>query len=125
MLRKTTKRRYDKKQRKIFRQLLGGFLSRYDFAYAGRDTMNQAIKGLDGSLLKFIDKTSKEIDKISGEEIRQVINEGCQKIKKCAPQFMRGAVEDVHKTSSRLLGNFCDKEFGHVKKKLLQLVKRN
>ena len=117
MLRKTTKRRYDKKQRKIFRQLLVGFLSRYDFAYAGRDTMNQAIKGLDGSLLKFIDKTSKEIDKIAGEEIRQVINEGCQKIQKRAPQFIRGAIEDVHKTPSRLLGNFCDKEFGQVKKK--------
>ena len=124
MPRKTPKRGY-KKQKKISRRQLGGFLNRYDFAYAGRDTMNQAIKGLNGSLLKYIDKTSKEIDKIAEERIRQLINEGCQKIQKLAPQFIRGAIEDFCNTPFRLLSNFCEKKFGQVKRKLLQLVKRN
>ena len=34
-------------KRKIRRGKYGGFLKRYDFAYAGQDTANQAMKGLD------------------------------------------------------------------------------
>ena len=37
----------NKKQRPGRRKQCGWFLNRYDFAYAGRDTGNQAMKGLD------------------------------------------------------------------------------
>ena len=36
----------DEKKKKKRRQK-GGFLNRYDFAYAGRDVVNQAFKNLD------------------------------------------------------------------------------
>ena len=60
MLRKSAKRK-NNKQRKISRQQLGEFLSRNDFRYAGRDTINGEIKGLDAyaSVLKYIGKRSK------------------------------------------------------------------
>ena len=35
------------KHRKYARPQRGGFLNRYDFVYAGRDTVNQAMKGLE------------------------------------------------------------------------------
>ena len=46
----------NKKQRCDRRKQRGGFLNRYDFAYAGRDTVNQAMKGLDTLASKVIDQ---------------------------------------------------------------------
>ena len=62
----------NKKQRCGRRKQLGGFLNRYDFAYTGRDTVNQAVKGLDKLAPKVADQASKEIDKIVEARIRQV-----------------------------------------------------
>ena len=45
------------KQRRNKRQQHGGFLNRYDFVYAGRDTVNQAMKGLDTLAPKLINQT--------------------------------------------------------------------
>ena len=55
----------NKRQRRGRRKQRGGFLNRYDFAYAGRDTVNQAMKGLDTLAPKLINQASKEIDKIA------------------------------------------------------------
>ena len=44
-----------------------------DLAYAGRDTVNKAMKGLDSLAPKLINQTSKEVDKIAEARIRQVI----------------------------------------------------
>ena len=44
----------NKKQRHGRRKHRGGFLNRYDFAYAGRDIVNQAMKGLDTLAPKLI-----------------------------------------------------------------------
>ena len=44
-----------------------------DLAYAGRDTVNKAMKGLDSLAAKLINQTSKEVDKIAEARIRQVI----------------------------------------------------
>ena len=43
-----------RKQRRGRRKQRGGFLNRYDFAYARRDTVNQAMKGLDTLAPKLI-----------------------------------------------------------------------
>ena len=66
----------NKKQRCGRRKRRGRFLNRYDFAYVGQDTVNQAVKGLDTLALKVFGQASKEIDKISEARIRQVINDG-------------------------------------------------
>ena len=54
----------NKKQMHGRRKERGGFLNRYDFAYAGWDTVNQTMKGLDKLAPKVIGQASKEIDKI-------------------------------------------------------------
>ena len=74
----------NKKQRRGRRKQLDGFLTIYDFAYAGQDTVNQAMKGLDMLAPKVIGQASKEIDKIAKARIRQVINGGGQQIQKIA-----------------------------------------
>ena len=74
-----------KKQRRGRRKQRGGFLNRYDFAYVGQDTANQAMKGLDMLAPKVIGQALKEIDKIAEARIRQVINDGRQQIQKIAP----------------------------------------
>ena len=72
----------NKKQRCGRRKQRGGFLNRYDLANDGRDTVNQAMKGLDMLAPKVIGQASKEIDKIAEARIRQVINDGGQQIQK-------------------------------------------
>ena len=88
-----------------------GFLNRYDFAYASRYTVNQAMKGLDSLVPKLIGRTLKEIHQIAEARIREVINNGGQQIQKIAPKTIRRATEDVYKTSIRLLGNLGKKKF--------------
>ena len=39
-------RKYRKYKQRTKRQQHGGFLNRFDFAYAGRDTVNQTMKAL-------------------------------------------------------------------------------
>ena len=67
---------------RIKRQQKGGFLNRYDFAYTGRDTINQAFKNLNKTAPKLISQTSKEVDKIVEARKRQLINDGGQQIQK-------------------------------------------
>ena len=88
-----------KKQRRGKRKQCGGFLIRCDFAYAERDTVNQAMKGLDTLAPKVIGQASKEIDKITEARIKQVINNGGQQIQKIAPQIIQAAIEDIYKTT--------------------------
>ena len=52
------------KQRRTKRQRHGGFLNRYDFAYAGRDTVNQVMKGLDSLTPKLLTKLQKTLTKL-------------------------------------------------------------
>ena len=94
------------KQKNTKRRQYGGFLNRYDFAYAGRDTVNQAIKGLNTLTPKLINQTSKEVDKI-------------------APQIIRGAIENVYKTPFRLLGNFGKQKFRKWKKDFCYWLNKN
>ena len=85
----------------------GSFLNRYDFAYAGRDTVNQATKNLDKLAPKLVDelmnRATTGLDKISANRIEQ--------IKQIAPSLIKGAVEELYKTSFRLLGKMGKKKY--------------
>ena len=111
----------NKKQRCDRRKQRGGFLNRYDFAYAGRDTVHQAMKGLDTLAPKVIDQASKKIDKITEARIKQVINDNGQQIQKLAPQIIRGAIENVYKTAFSLLGKLGKQKFSQLKRKLSKI----
>ena len=117
--------RYAKyKRRKARRRQHRGFLNRYDLVYAGWDTVNQAVKGPYMLAPKLINQTSKEIDKIVEARIKHVINNGGQQIQKIAAQIIRGAIEEVYKTSFRLLGNLGKQRFSQLRQKLLRIIKR-
>ena len=102
MIRRITKKQYkrcNKSQR-------GGFLNRYDFAYAGGDTVNQAIKGLNALAPKIIKQATAQIDQIVQRRIQQIINQRGQQVEKIAPKIINAAREEVYKTPFRLLGRF-------------------
>ena len=90
-----------------------GFLNRYDFAYAGRDTVNQVGKIAPG----IINKATSEINKIAQQRIDQAIRTGGAEVECIAPKIIRGAIEEVYKTPFRLLGNLGKQQFQKIKKK--------
>ena len=49
----------------------------------------------------------------------QAIKTGGTEIERILPKILRGAIEDVYKTPSRLLGNFGKQQFNKIKKKIL------
>ena len=108
--RKHNRRRTKKQQR-------GGFFNRYYFEYTGIDTVNQVFKNLNNTAPKLISQTSKEVDRIAEARIRQVTNDGGQQIQKIAPQMIRRAIEDVHKTPFRMSGKFGKQKFSELKRK--------
>ena len=98
-----------KKRRRSQRQT-GGFLNRYDFAYAGRDTVNQVGKIAPG----IINKTTSDIKKIAQQRIDQAIRTGGAEIERVAPKIIRGAIKEVYKTPFRLLGNLGKQQFQKI-----------
>ena len=102
-------------KRKRSRLQTGGFLNRYDFAYAGRDVVNQVGK----IAPKMITQATGEI-KIAQERIDQVVQSSEAEIERVAPKIIKGAIEEVYKTPSRLLGNLGKKQFQKIKRKLFK-----
>ena len=98
------------------RNQTGGFLSSYDFAYAGRDTLNQVGK-IAPNIIK---NATSEIDKIAKDRIDQAIRTGGSEIERIAPKIIRGAIKDVYKTPFRLLGNLGKKQFQKIKRRLFK-----
>ena len=98
------------------RRQTGRFLNRYDFAYAGRDTVNQVGKIAPG----IINKATSDINKIAEQRIDQAIKTGGAEIKRVAPKVIRGAIEEVYKAPFGLLGNLGEKQFQKIKKKLFK-----
>ena len=94
----------------------GGFLNRYDFAYAGRDVVNQAGKVAPN----LINQATGEINKIAQQRIDQVIRSGGAEIEWVAPKIIKDAIEEVYKTPFRLLGNLGKKQFQKIKRKLFK-----
>ena len=109
----TTKASGKKRRRK---RQTGGFLSRYDFAYAGRDTVNQVGKIAPG----IINKATADINKLAKQRIDQVIRQGGAEVERIAPKIIRGAIEEVYKTPFRLLGNLGKKHFMKIKRRLFK-----
>ena len=73
----------DKKRRRSQRQA-GGFLNCYDFAYAGRDTVNQVGKIAPG----IINKATSDINKQVQQRIDQMIKTGGAEIERVAPKII-------------------------------------
>ena len=88
----------------------------YDFAYVGRDTVNQVGK-IAPNIIK---QATGEIDKIAESRINQVIKSGGAEVERVLPKILRGAIEDVYKTPFRLLGNFGKQQFNKIKRKILR-----
>lgn len=98
------------------RSQIGGFLNRYDFAYVGRETVNQVGKIAPG----IIKQATGQIDKIAQDRINQIIRSGGAEIERVLPKVLRGAIEDVYQTPFRLFGNFGKQQFQKIKRKLLR-----
>ena len=104
------------KKRKMYWRQTGGFLNCYDFAYAGRDTINHVGKIAPG----IINKATSDINKIAQQRIDQAIRTSRAEIECVAPKIIRGAIEEVYKTLFRLLGNLRKKQFQKIKRKLFK-----
>ena len=102
-------------QKKKSRQT-GGFLNRYDFAYAGRDTVNQVGK----ITPKIITNANSDINKIAKDRIDQIVRTRGAEIERIAPKIIKGAIEEVYKTPFRLLGNLGKKHFQKIERKLFK-----
>ena len=92
----------------------GGFLSRYDFAYAGRYTVNQVGK-ITPAIIK---QATGQIDKNAQDRINQVIRSGGAEVERLLPKIICRAIEDVYKTPFRLLGNLGKQQFQKIKKNI-------
>ena len=116
--RKKRRPRYQKQRRTNKGRLrqLGGFLNRYDFAYAGRDTVNQAAKVVPGVVKAAAD----DINKVAEQRINQIISKGGTEVERVLPKILRGAIEDVYQTPFRLLGNFGKQQLNKLKRKILR-----
>ena len=108
-----TGRTLGKKKR---RRQTGGFLNRYDFAYAGRDTVNQVgkiapniIKGAVGN-----------INEIAKERIDKIIKMGGAEVEHIAPKIIRGAIEEVYSTPFRMLRDLGKKQLQKIKRQLFK-----
>ena len=66
-------------------------MSRYDFAFAGRGTVNQVGKIAPG----IIKEATGETDKIMQSKINQVIKSGGAEVERVLPKIIRGAIEDT------------------------------
>ena len=74
-------------------------LNRYDFAYTGKDTVNQLGK-ITPNVIK---NSSGEINNIAQQRMQQAISKGGKELERLLPKILRGAIEDVYQTPFRLL----------------------
>ena len=94
----------------------GGFLNRYDFAYAGRDTVNQTSKQLNVLAPKLLEQLTTGLDKVSANRVKQ--------LEQIAPTLIKGAVEELYKTPFRLLEKAGKKKYDSFKKNVSNKLKR-
>ena len=109
-----TKRRRKTKRKVRRKRQTGGFLNCSDFAYAGRDVVNQVAKVAPG----VIKGATKEIEIIDQRSINQIISQGGKEVECVLPKVLRGAIKDVYQTPFRLVGNFGKKQFNKLKKEI-------
>lgn len=92
-----------KRKRKTSCCQTGGFLNRYDFAYAGRETVNQVGK----IAPKVIGQATSETNKIAQQRVDQAIRSGGAEIERVEPKIIRGAIEE-EKRCTRHLSDFLE-----------------
>ena len=90
-------------------------MNHYDFAYAGRDTVNEAAEVAPG----VIKSAANGINNIAKQRINQIIWQGRKEIERDLPKVLRGAIEDVYQTPVRLLRNFGKQQPNKLKRKIL------
>ena len=93
-----------------------GFLNRYDFSYAGRDTANQAAK----VTLGVIKAAADDINKVVEQRINQIISKGGVELERVLPKILKGAIEDVYRTLFKLLGNFEKQQLNKLRRQILR-----
>ena len=108
------KKRKEKKSR-VSKTKNGGFLNRYDFAYAHRNTFNQASKVAPG----VIKAATNDINNIAKQRIDQTISKVGKEMELVPPKIVRGAIEDVYQTPVRLLWNSGKQQLNKLKKNIL------
>ena len=133
MARKQSKTKSSISSRYRSRKQRRGFLSRYDFAYAGRDSVNQAAHDVKKIAPELIDKTfdrvrdiapnpirktSRELDAIAAKKINQLTYNTGKEVQRIAPGLITGAIEELCKTPFRLLGQFGRNQYNRLKSKL-------
>ena len=62
------------------RRQRGGFLNRYDFAYASQDTINTGITTFKQMAPALIENAGNKIDKVTKNRITQIVRQGGRKI---------------------------------------------
>ena len=87
-----------------------------NFAYGGRDTVNQVGK----IAPDIINKPAGEINKIAQQRIDQVVRSGGAEIERVAPKIIKDEIEEVYKTPFRLLGNLGKRQLQKIKRKLFK-----
>ena len=115
---KERRRPYQKQKnsnKKRYRQR-GGFLNRYDFAYAGQDAVNQAAKVAP----RVIKAAANNINAVATDRINQIITQGGKEMERVLPKILRGAIKGVYQTPFRLLGHFGKQQFNKIKRKILK-----
>ena len=115
------KRRHLRSKRVKRKRQKGGLLNRYDFAYAGRDTVNQAFNNLNKTALGLIKDLSKELTE---QRVQELSDQGEQKSKTVGPKLIKGVIEDACQTPFKLLRTFGKKKFAEVKQKVSKELKK-
>ena len=114
------KKRIKQRKRRIApdkrKRQLGGCLNRHDFAYIGRDTVNQATEAASG----IIKAATKDINNIAKQRLNQLISQGKKEVKRVHPKVLRGAIEDIYQRPFRLLRNFGKKQYHKLTWKILK-----
>ena len=82
--------------------------------------ISQPIDQADKVAPGIISKAVVDIIKIANQRIDQAIRNGGAEIERMAPKIIRGAIEEVYKTPSRLLGNLRKKQFLKIKRRLFK-----
>ena len=102
--------------RKVLRKQNRGFLSRYDMAYVGRDTVNQAAQ--------HVNKLAPELLKQADDILEKRIEDLMLVAGKLGPKLIKGVMEDLYKTSFQLLGRFGRKKYEQLKSKVMNKLIR-
>ena len=75
----------------------GSFLNKYDFAYAGKDTVNQV-----GQIyLGIIKNATKKINDVAQQRINQIISQGGKEVEIVLPKIPWGTFEDTLQTARK------------------------